>query len=116
MSLTRFGTDERRVNHRYGAPAFEARISGARVVTEDWSLGGALFRGVPWDLGVSPEQTVSGRLDLGDGLGSVDFTGRVVRSNRDNGQVAVEFTNMGERQLEQFAQLFKTFKVTRTLH
>ena len=117
MNLTRLGSDERRMHHRYTEPSFEARISDAPFLTCDWSLGGVLMRGVPSAvLQLSDGREISGRIDLGEGLGSVEFTGRIVRSDPDEGELAIAFERLSEQQLDQFAKVFKAFRLTRSVH
>jgi len=116
VNLTRLGTDERRAHHRYTAPSLETRISGAELATRDWSLGGMLLNGVPREAqGLGADREIIGRIELGKGLGAIEFTGRIVRADLDRGEMAVAFTKLSEQQLDQFARLFKTFRLTRSV-
>jgi hypothetical protein len=117
VNLTRLGSDERRMHHRYTEPSFEARISETPFVTQDWSLGGVLMRGLPRAvMELDSEREVSGQIDLGEGPGIVEFTGRIVRSDPEQGELAIAFAQLGEQQLDQFAKVFKTFRLTRSIH
>jgi hypothetical protein len=100
MRTTRVSFDRHnlRRDHRYPLPALTITIDGAEYTTANWSLGGFAITG--FDQPIAPGKSVTGQLCLADQTAGFAFTATVVRIGEpEPGQLAVQFTDLGENGL-----------------
>jgi hypothetical protein len=100
MKTTRVSFDmhNARRDRRYPAPLLVITIDDGEYTTLNWSLGGFLITG--FDRRISPGKPIAGTLGTPEQPVMIEFGAKVVRVGEPAaGQLAVQFTDLGERGL-----------------
>ena len=99
----------RRQHHRFRQPELAIQLNGLDGMTKDWSLGGVAVSLAKETLGgLRVRDRVSGLLGPEGERGHFDFSGRVVRVDKERNIVAIEFEKLSEGAVMMFVNFFRT--------
>ena len=99
----------RRQHHRFRQPALAIQVNGLDGMTRDWSLGGVAVKIAKEALaGLRVRDEVSGMLGPDGERKQFDFSGRIVRVDKDRNVVAIEFERLSEGAVMMFVNFFRT--------
>lgn len=99
----------RRQHHRFRQPELSIQLNGLDGMTRDWSLGGVAVNLAKETLGgLRVRDRVSGALGPDGAPKHFDFSGRVVRVDKERNLVAIEFEKLSEGAVMMFVNFFRT--------
>ena len=99
----------RRQHHRFRQPELAIELNGEPGMTKDWSLGGVAVSLAKEALsGIKLRDEVSGMLGQEGSPTHHDWSGRIVRIDKERNVVAIEFERLSEGAVMMFVNFFRT--------